>query len=627
MSVNRFVRQLIGRKAKRRKRRYIAPGLGVAGFLAAMNNAGINYAVLRWFEELPELGPDEDIDMLVSDAHLDRIDRFLTGRRGRGIPCDVYSVSGLPGSDYRSVPYFPPRLSSALLESAVVGDNGARTPNAYFHLISMAYHAAFHKGHDSGLPPVIGEKPENQNPEHDYATVLAILAANANLPLKDITLSSLADLLQSEGWLPPDDTLEKLATRNQWIQKRYFADISAGEEWRGFSVFIVREAGLAHLDLVRETLVREGFNLLHEEPIGRNVVETVIQQMRGGNWNRGPWPKSGGGPAHALYLVDLFPQAPSDKELEKQFSLTNARIPEAKDRVRNLVNRRLASGEHCNVLHSSDNERQALHYLSLLAPNGTDKNTLLKSLAKLRQQVALPWREIAQLSGHGRRAVVREVEIDGERYVCKTYRPGAERFLEREILARKLSEGRGEVLPIIKREGLHLLSPMLEDTRAGGFLTATEISSVRRLILHYRRKGYELIDFKPGNLIRDRVRGLCVLDFEFMQKAVLEDAVQGCYCWYEVPRDSQLEVPFGKAIGKSNYDRFWLKATGVPRWMAECEISPFVIGTTQVVFGVNFAVRDGIKNARRSFRNWRRNRRSERKAARRRSKWPRSSPS
>ena len=618
MNANRLVSRLTGRKVKRRKRRYISPSLGVAGFIAALNKAGINHAVLRWFETLPYLEPGEDIDLLVSDDHLDAIDDFFTGRRDRGIPCDVYSVSGLPGSDYRSVPYFPPRFSSALLESAVLRDNGVKTPNDYFHLMSMAYHAAFHKGHESGLPAEPGGKARKNNPEHNYAQTLAMIAENAGVKLNDTSLSGLAGLLQSEGWMPPDDTLEKLAGRNQWVQERFFSDISAKEEWDGFAVFVVRDQGLPYLELIRETLIREGFNLLHEEAIDPELLDHVGQQMRGGNWNRGPWPRSGGGPAYAFYVVDLFPQAPSEKMLEKQFSLTNARIPEAKERVRKLVNQQLAPTEHCNVMHSCDNEKQALHYLSMLAPAGASQETLLKSIAGLRQQVALPWKEIARLSGHGRRAIVREVEIEGQRFVCKTFRPGAERFLEREVLAREIPNPRAEVLPIMKREGLHLLFPRLEQADAGKFLKPGEISAVRRLILHYRKLGYELIDFKPSNLIRDRESGLRALDFEFMQKVEPRDTIKGCYCWYKVPAGSHLEVPFGKQSSKSNYDRFWLASTGVPRWMAERDISPVAITGMQVILGSWFAFRDGSKNLRRGFRTWRRNRRADKKAARER---------
>ena len=39
---------------------------------------------------------------------------------GPGIqPVDLYSVTGLPGADFRSMPYFPPYLADELLDRAV----------------------------------------------------------------------------------------------------------------------------------------------------------------------------------------------------------------------------------------------------------------------------------------------------------------------------------------------------------------------------------------------------------------------------------------------------------------------------------------------------------------------------
>ena len=42
----------------------------------------ISYAVLRWFENLPHLDADEDLDLLVADSDFSRIKGFF--KEGKG---------------------------------------------------------------------------------------------------------------------------------------------------------------------------------------------------------------------------------------------------------------------------------------------------------------------------------------------------------------------------------------------------------------------------------------------------------------------------------------------------------------------------------------------------------------
>ncbi len=100
-------------------RRFVPHGPGIAGFLQQLQIAGVRHAVLRWFDDLPRLPVGEDLDLLVDDASLEIVRSLLDD--GPGIqPIDLYSVTGLPGADYRSMPYFPPYLAEQLLERAVV---------------------------------------------------------------------------------------------------------------------------------------------------------------------------------------------------------------------------------------------------------------------------------------------------------------------------------------------------------------------------------------------------------------------------------------------------------------------------------------------------------------------------
>lgn len=612
-----LIDKLLRRTRKKGKRRYIAPALGVAGFFSALNEAGISYCVLRWFDTLPALAPGEDIDLLIADEDLARIDAFLTGDRRSGIPCDLYTASGLPGTEYRGVSYFPPALAQQILASTELRPNNVRAPDARHHLLTMAYHAIFHKGYLSGLPEQAGKAPKHTTPEHDYVTVLQDCARRAGVPLPDVTMTSLRELLARNDWMPPVDTLEKLAQKNHWIRDTFFASHEADPAWDGLVVFIVRERGLPHLPLIRDIVVREGFHLLHEETIAPEHRASVALQVRGGNWNRGPWPASGGGPAHALVMLDLFPRPPSEASRTRHFSLANERILKAKLRVRDVANELFPPEERCNVMHSSDNPRQALHYFQLLQSQAMDEERLLHSIHELRARVASPWPVQRLLSSHGRRAIVRTVQFEGEVAVCKTFRPGCERYQERELLARQVAGDLPEVLPIVAHQGLHLVFPFFPAESGGQrFFTPAELAAVRRVIRRFRTAGYELIDFKPGNVLRHPEQGLRCIDFEFMQYVAPRGDLEGCYCWYEVPRDSGLDRPLGKSSTVSNYDRFWLRHTGLPRWMALRELPAWLVVLAQVVARGCFAGKDGALGVRSQLQQWRRSERLRRIARR-----------
>ena len=91
------------RKGHDAARCYVPHALGMSRFLKRLAQQQIRCAVLRWFDSLPDLPPGEDLDLLVDDDGLADVRAILN--EGPGIqPCDLYSVTGLPGSDFRKMP-------------------------------------------------------------------------------------------------------------------------------------------------------------------------------------------------------------------------------------------------------------------------------------------------------------------------------------------------------------------------------------------------------------------------------------------------------------------------------------------------------------------------------------------
>src|SRR4051794_3859061 len=151
-------------------RRWFSPVLGVGGLLHLLTEAEVRYVVLRWFDDLPNLPPGEDLDLLIDDADLPMVDRIFADRPGTE-PCDVYTVTGLPRSDLHGMAYLPPDLAAATLRDAVVMPGGFRVPAPEHAFLTLAYHAAYHKGPGCGLPSDAGS-PAGEAIDHDYASAL-----------------------------------------------------------------------------------------------------------------------------------------------------------------------------------------------------------------------------------------------------------------------------------------------------------------------------------------------------------------------------------------------------------------------------------------------------------------------
>ena len=211
----------------------IGDDLGVEGFFAELRDRQLRYAVLRWFDDLPYIPPGHDVDLLVHDDDVAKVQALLTARHAKpGVKCDLYSVSGLPGTAHRAagrelgVPYFPPGRAEALLTAAEY--RGLyRAPRVEDHFLSLAYHAVYLKGPRSGLPSRHPQVVPEPSPRHDYAATLALLSRAAGIDVP-IEMEALDEYLASRGWRPPGPVIEALLPHNRWIAAHFGASASGG---------------------------------------------------------------------------------------------------------------------------------------------------------------------------------------------------------------------------------------------------------------------------------------------------------------------------------------------------------------------------------------------------------------
>ena len=78
-----FATRVLRQKNCFRKSLHFIPHVsGLLGLFQQFDKQAVKYVVLRWFESLPEIGPNEDVDLLVSDESLPKVLEILARAAG-----------------------------------------------------------------------------------------------------------------------------------------------------------------------------------------------------------------------------------------------------------------------------------------------------------------------------------------------------------------------------------------------------------------------------------------------------------------------------------------------------------------------------------------------------------------
>lgn len=365
-------------------RRRIPFILSVPSFLKKLEKKNCHYVVLRWFDTLPHVDKGEDIDILVSDKDAPYFDRILTKSPilSSTILCDVYSETGLKGYEARKMAYYPPKIAKQILSRAIKHKSGAMVPCPEDHFFSLAYHALYHKGYKSGLAVSKNTPAAMPSPDHDYHSVLKNLATDISLNI-DINMTDLDQCLSQKGWRPPLDTLDKLSVRNKWCRKLVNDELSQINAPEGLAIYVIREKANDALTIktIKSMLTDYGFHVLFEHNLTSEQQNIATHKLRGGNWGTGPYPQSGGIPTALIAVIDPAPIA-ADQFLEDQHgNIDNARIFRIKNTIRDWWNDQQPNNNKCNIVHTSDNARHAMHYVQVTIPD--KENDILEYAKKL----------------------------------------------------------------------------------------------------------------------------------------------------------------------------------------------------------------------------------------------------
>jgi hypothetical protein len=379
--------------------------------------------------------------------------------------------------------------------------------------------------------------------------------------------------LGDHGWRPSLDYIEKAQPKDAWRDVLIENGYAALPRKPGLAVFLLREAVLTKNDapdLIRSYLEAEGFNILAVKELSSGERENIASELRGGDWGTGPFKRSGGQPAIMIVALDVFPRKPTGKLARKQPDLENMLVGTCKSAIRKWWNSSQSEDEKCNIVHSSDNCRQAFDYVELAAPELADQ--VLRDADELLERTKLDYEVLEQFPHRGRRSVVERIrKDDGQIVVRKKFRPGREAYFQREIQSiKELKKIDPDVVPEILECGdNYFIMPYYKTKLTQKLRFPIPIPALRKVFLSEKKffeHGYVMLDFRPQNLIistRDNVK---IIDYErmfnwpdqnFFKKYSFRDFVTGKIA----------NFPFYKgnySDDGNKYYRSWGRVTALP---------------------------------------------------------------
>lgn len=333
---------------------------GVQKFLDYLREEKVRYVVLRFYENLPDLGREGgDLDILIANEDEAKLRSFLEKHPGN-IKVDIWPVVN---PNFNSSSYYPPMLARKIIETAVDGPANSRIPGPRESFLSLAYHALYHKGTLSGIPTRITDLEVEEKPDNNYANRLSSMAKNLGIELT-ITMEGIDEYLHQQGWRPRLDTLAKIAPYNEWVKKRFFS--SENQKEIGLRVFIVKQKAidLGLENQILETITKSGeFIILKSHVIPPEQKKYVADHLRGGVWADKADKTIDYLPAMAVVVMDVH-TAHKARRGTKLAEDENLRTKNLKKLLRQTFDR-----DSTSMVHSTDNSNEAWEYIDVCFPS------------------------------------------------------------------------------------------------------------------------------------------------------------------------------------------------------------------------------------------------------------------
>ena len=333
----------------------------------------INYCVMRSFKDLPENVPNWDIDLIIDSEgfeNLKKIDCIVPNNKYSGLGIECYIT---PHSNSKITEnYYPDYITKPALKNRKIYKEKLYVPDSYDYLILLAHTCLFLKS-----PKKTGIDYDKEEKSIDTKYVIELKSLRKELSKSfSISAKGLLAFLREESVSPPIDWARHIEIIREgsgedtgWLRqllkpKRRFKD-------KEIIVLVLRESGLKQ-DL--QSTIVDFF--LSQKDLAYNATSIfddktktlATKVMRSGNWIDNNQNNSSGGPAGIISFIDNNPSTLDSQIHKKIYPYRGNRLYHLKNEVREMLNKKVGNKKPLNYIHSPDDEREALEYLSLL-PN------------------------------------------------------------------------------------------------------------------------------------------------------------------------------------------------------------------------------------------------------------------
>ncbi len=269
---------------------------------------------------------------------------------------------------------------------------------------------------------------------------------------------------------------------------------------------------------------------------------------------------------NCLILYDLNPQQMQPAYRKKYPDIDNARYFLRESLQKVLLEQFGKEGADCFCY--TKNEREAKQIMDILL--GEKKQAVLNRMQAIEEAYSTQYPVLRLFDGFKHRAKIELVRYKGGLAVKKTFKPGNEKYLEREKFAcGTLSKTIPYIPPMLDCGKNYIMMPYYKNVldkslKVKKRILVTHIMDIADFLKRLYEAGYFHADMHPGNFIYTKQEGLKVIDFEYLQPYEKKPAtfaqswdIVGC------PKDFQGDRP--NYVGKNLhqvYDRLWVKHTG-----------------------------------------------------------------
>ena len=333
----------------------------------------VNYCVMRSFTDLPEKVPGWDIDIIIDKKGIDRLKKnikcIIPNNNYSGLGIECYLTPSLN----KELTYYPDYITIPALKNRQLYKKQLYVPNEYHSLIILAYTCVFLKS----------EKKTGINYDNEFRNVNTKYVKELNNYRKklkiDFTISAqgLYNFLRKMNIAPPLDWARHIAIMRMgqgenigWLKKllknkRRYAD-------RELIIIIIRESALQHqiLNHIIDFYLEQKSLKFNAITLFNNKMKKKAEKaMRSGNWNDVDGKTLSGRPAGLISFVDRSPENITDRIEKKIYPFRGNKLYQMKNKIRDKLNKKIKTKSAINFMHSPDDEREALEYISLLSNN------------------------------------------------------------------------------------------------------------------------------------------------------------------------------------------------------------------------------------------------------------------